>query len=526
MNYKEACKILEASPDDSLEKIKKCYLLKVKFYHPDNHQNDAQQTDYAKRMTQKVNEAWEYIRNNYASRFQEEQQESKDDSNFNKNDHDRTNPMSNETNKEDEYQYTYTIPVYEPIFTSTALIVFSVIFIFIFSLVSPFLSSGRDNTSGNTSFKDNLSGNMSDGGILNIGENVTENKPQYSQKDQLLLAQYNFKEVNNGYAVSAKDKNISGEISLPNVFNGKPIIEIDNNGFENCTFLSEIIISNNIVNIGEEAFSGCSSLKKITIPNSVANIGKYSFAQCSKLSDVTLSDSLDVLPRGIFHGCTSLSSISIPKSVNTIEYAAFEGCSALQIIEISDNIKSIEGYAFKDCTSLNYVHIPSTVEALDSLAFKDCIGLKEIEIKTDKMLPVNSTWPVFDGCKNVEKVTIHAIWLKNIGNLTPKSLTVCEASEFFSVVNMNSLDSVVLDIEIKVIKTRMFYYCANLKEIHLPNTVETIENQAFSSCPKLTDVYYSGSMEEWKRIELDEEWYSSNNIVTVHCSDGDIEYTK
>ena len=517
MNYIEACKILEVSPDDSLETIKKCYLSKVKFYHPDNHQGDAQQTDYAERMTKKINEAWEYIRNNYNSRSQEEHQETSDDNVIYQNDYSATNYTNSSTSTEYDYQYTYTVPVYEPIFTSKAIIIFSVIVFFIFSLFAPFLPSCIGEIKESVSSGNNISDNGSSG---------AHGASQYSEEDKELLKIYNFKEVNNGYAVSAKHKKLSGKITLPSVFNGKRVIKIDDGGFEDCTSIVEVTIPDSIMYIGENAFEGCSALKKITIPDSVVTIGKYAFSECKLLSDVTIPNFITVIPNGIFYNCISLSSILIPNSVETIERATFEGCVALREIGIPDSVKRIDGYAFKDCISLTKVSVPATVEVLDSYSFKDCIGLKEIEIKTDKTTPDNLTWPAFPGCKNVEKVTVTSEWLKNIDNLSPTILVVTNTKGNFNIWQFRSIISVTFEEGIEIIKSKEFYNCEVLKEVHLPNTVKIIESKIFYNCREISDVYYDGTMEQWLLIQIDSEWNSSQNAITVHCLDGEIEYTK
>lgn len=517
MNYIEACEILEASPDDSLETIKKCYLSKIKFYHPDNHQSDAQQTDYAERMTKKINEAWEYIRNNYNSRSQEEHQETSDDNAIYQNDYSATNYKNSSTSTEYQYQYTYTVPVYEPIFTTKAIIIFLAIVFFLFSLLAPSLPSCVGEIKESGSKGNNISNN---------GNSVVQGASQYSEEDKELLKIYNFKEINNGYAVSAKHKNIFGKITLPSVFNGKPVIKIDDRGFEDCTPIVEVTIPDSIMYIGENAFEGCSTLKKITIPNSVVSIGKYAFSECKLLSDVTISNFVTVIPKGSFYNCTSLSSILIPNGAETIEHAAFEGCVALREIEIPESVKRIESSAFKNCTLLIQICIPSSVEDLDSFSFDGCTGLKEIEIKTDKTTANNATWPAFSGCKSVEKITLTSEWLGNIDNLNPTTLVVTNTKENFDICFFSSVNTVILEEGIETLKSNQIYLCEALKEVHLPNTVEVIENTAFYKCQELSDIYYDGTMEEWKLIQIDSEWYSSKYTLTVHCSDGEIEYTK
>ncbi|MDE5604895.1 MAG: fibronectin type III domain-containing protein [Eubacterium sp.] len=55
--------------------------------------------------------------------------------------------------------------------------------------------------------------------------------------------------------------------------------------------------------------------------------------------------------------------------------------------------------------------------------------------------------------------------------------------------------------------------------VTIPNSVTRIGQEAFLDCTSLVDVYYNGSIMEWKKIKLgdDNECLSKS---TIHCSDG------
>ncbi len=46
--------------------------------------------------------------------------------------------------------------------------------------------------------------------------------------------------------------------------------------------------------------------------------------------------------------------------------------------------------------------------------------------------------------------------------------------------------------------------------------------RAFSNCTALTDIYYSGTIEEWDNITKSNNWNVSTGDYTIHCTDGDI----
>ena len=74
---------------------------------------------------------------------------------------------------------------------------------------------------------------------------------------------------------------------------------------------------------------------------------------------------------------------------------------------------------------------------------------------------------------------------------------------------------IIIPSTVKTIGKNAFAFCFSLTKIEIPSSVTSINSNAFSRCTKLSDVYYSGSEEEWGKIE-----FGSNNdlltIATIH----------
>lgn len=163
------------------------------------------------------------------------------------------------------------------------------------------------------------------------------------------------------YVVSAANKNISGSITIPGTYNGKPVsIGSGNNfsgpnGFENCKNLTNVIMQDGVKSIGYWSFNGCSSLTTVVIPDSVTAVGRSAFEGCTSLTSVKLSKNLTNIAVLMFSDCTSLTSINIPNSVTEIRSSAFEGCTALKSITIPTSVTEISYGAFDKCSSLDSI---------------------------------------------------------------------------------------------------------------------------------------------------------------------------
>ena len=61
-----------------------------------------------------------------------------------------------------------------------------------------------------------------------------------------------------------------------------------------------------------------------------------------------------------------------------------------------------------------------------------------------------------------------------------------------------------------------------LTYIQIPNTMVSINDNAFTGCTELTDFRYNGTMEQWGAITLGTDWNKDAGFTVVHCTDGDV----
>ena len=163
------------------------------------------------------------------------------------------------------------------------------------------------------------------------------------------------------YSVRAANTSISGDIDIPQTYNGKPVVVIQNSGFKDCSSLTSILIPNSIKSIGINAFENCSNITEITIPEGVTLIGNNTFKSCVKLASASFPTSIESFGANAFAGCTSLSSIALPKNIQEIGANAFANCSKLATIEVfGDTPATLKTGVFPSNVSKIYVK-PSLV---------------------------------------------------------------------------------------------------------------------------------------------------------------------
>ena len=275
------------------------------------------------------------------------------------------------------------------------------------------------------------------------------------------------------------------------------ITNIGSYAFAYCSSLSSISIPDSVIYIGSYAFAYCRSLSSISIPDSVTSIGSYAFEECSSLVSIEVSvnhpyyrsingnlynksrttliqyaigkkdisfnipDGVTSVGRYAFADCKSLSSISIPNGVTSIGRCAFAYCSSLSSISIPDSVIYIGGWAFTNCSSLTSISLPNGVTSIGEFAFQSCSRLTSISI--------------------------------------PSSITSIDDNVFYLCSN---LTRVSISDGVTSIGGWAFAWCVSLSSISIPDSVTSIDKYVFYNCGGLKDIYYSGSPEQWKKINI------------------------
>ena len=109
-------------------------------------------------------------------------------------------------------------------------------------------------------------------------------------------------------------------------------------------------ISNGITEINDNVFDTCTGLTEIIIPDNITAIGESAFNNCYGLTDLEIGKNVKLIGRGAFNGCSGLKNVIIPNNVEYVFEKAFWNCSNLESITfenpyciIYDDYKTIPG---------------------------------------------------------------------------------------------------------------------------------------------------------------------------------------
>ncbi|MBR1497425.1 MAG: leucine-rich repeat protein [Oscillospiraceae bacterium] len=138
--------------------------------------------------------------------------------------------------------------------------------------------------------------------------------------------------------------------------------------------------------------------------------------------------------------------VIVEDGATSIGDAAFAGCSGLTDLSIPDTLTKIGGYAFYGCEELEEIPIPAAVTEIGEYAFSGCEKLKTAVLPPD-----------------------------------------------------------IIDIQMYT-----FRGCSALTTVTFPTSLSNILAGAFRFCASLTDVYYNGTQEQWRSVNI----LNNNDAIT------------
>ncbi len=258
--------------------------------------------------------------------------------------------------------------------------------------------------------------------------------------------------------------------------------------------IDSIVIREGVSIIGDMAFYECSALT-VQLPSSITRIGKFAFAHCTNLKYLTIPEKVKTIRRFAFFDCSSLANVYVDE--NNTSFTSLGGVlfnkdltSVLlypeqhegQSYTLPDTVTTIGEYAF-DSAKIQTIDLPDSLTTIEERAFsrsklQNCV-LPEGVISIGKN--------AFEECNYIQSIVIPST-VESIG------------SEAFS--RCAKLETAVLPYNLQTIPSELFLLCKSLKSVSIHASLKAIEDSAFYRCDSLTDIYFSGTEEEWSAVQI------------------------
>ena len=332
-------------------------------------------------------------------------------------------------------------------------------------------------------------------------------------------------------------------VNIPNA-----VTTIGERAFMNCSKLNPINIPDGVTSIGAVAFYGCSSLTSLTIPGSVESVGASAFEGCSGLTSVIIIDGTDEIGYKAFYNCSNLETTVIPSSVTTIGNNTFYGCQNATIYCEAETIptgwsSSWNPYASSNppvCNAIaegDFVFRPSsdsTANVIGYIGSETVITIPAtVSLKGTECAVTGIGSQAFSGNTNIASITIPetvtqietgafdncSAFLNYEGNAGQTTITyegVVFSSDTTVLISVDAPLTGSYTIPSTVTRVCSFAGCTGLTSIVIPESVETVDNDAFDGCSALTIYCEAESKPSGWRVA----WNPENRPVFWGCKYG------
>ena len=244
---------------------------------------------------------------------------------------------------------------------------------------------------------------------------------------------------------------------------------------------------------GHDAWQAIANFNgNVIISKGITEIGKASFNGANKITGVEIPDSVTLISDYAFQYCKSLTKIEIPGTVKKIgnwwgnvNGQIFNGCSNLKEVILEEGIEEISGRAFDSCSKVKEWKLPKSLKRMGPCAFRN-ISVEEFNIP-----------------ENVESIAATFISSSNLSRINVDS-----NNKYFT-----SVDGILFDKD----STRLIKYPENRdgNSYEVPNTVKTIDANAFISCKNLQTIVIADSVEK-----IGDSAFDGSKLKTINLGGG------
>lgn len=252
-------------------------------------------------------------------------------------------------------------------------------------------------------------------------------------------------------------------------------------------FKGKLIISKGITEIGKASFNGASKITGVEIPNSAILISDYAFQNCEGLTTITIPGSVKKIGNWwgnangqIFNGCSNLKEVILEEGIEEISGRAFDSCSKVKEWKLPKSLKRIGPRAFQS-TGMEEFNIPENVESIAS-TFISSSNLSRINVDSNNKYFTSVDGILFD--KDSTRLIKYPENRDGNSYEVPNTVNTIDTNAFISCKN---LQTIVIADSVEKIGDSAFYG-SKLKTINLGGGITNINNKPFYGALNLTNI--------------------------------------
>jgi len=181
-----------------------------------------------------------------------------------------------------------------------------------------------------------------------------------------------------------------GTVATPAKIGSTKVGKIGNSCFRGNVWIKDVTVSGSVSTIDDYAFEACGRLDSVTLPKTVKTIGDGAFSGCAQMRYFRMPPNVTSIGKGAFLYCSRLTIADLPASLQKMGEFVFAGCERLNQVNFRGNGPAeIPDRAFCQCSRLEEVVIPAGTTSIGKRAFSGCEKLQKCTLQESGKVPVS-----------------------------------------------------------------------------------------------------------------------------------------
>ena len=202
----------------------------------------------------------------------------------------------------------------------------------------------------------------------------------------------------------------------------------------------------------------------------------------AEIHSIVIEDNITGIYDWAFAHTPNVTSVKIANSVTYIGDYAFYNCGSLESVKLSEKLDKLGHAAFKLCKSLKSLDFPASVTVIGGETGAGCTKLEAINVHPDNARFSSDNGVLFS--KDKTTLLLYPEGKKSNTFAIPGTVKIIAVGAFYHA----SFETVTIPNSVEEIRADAFSTCTNLKSITIPNSVKTINEGVFAYCEKLTSI--------------------------------------
>lgn len=321
--------------------------------------------------------------------------------------------------------------------------------------------------------------------------------PATAASDSLMFGDFEYTPRNTYVEINAY-KGTDTTVEIPSEINGLEVRQIASNGLCGNESVEKYILPEGITTIGQHALSQNTNLKEISFPSTLKSVQFGAISYDNALEVVNFPEGLETIEGCVLYTCYGLTDVYIPSTVTSITENMFCSSSySLEEFHVDDNNDSY--------CSVNGVIFTKDMTKLVRYPLNKAETVYEIPTTVTEIAP-----SAFDTVKVLEKLEI------------PDNVKTIGERAF----SMATLKELKLPHELTVLPQYCIGSMHKLEKLYIPKSLTTMGNVACTFFDVMPTIYYEGTEEEWKSIEIGSMNADFSSLEFVYNYDYDTDISE